>query len=387
MVSIVSPHTHLAGHYAAYTLQIVSAYKRAKGHAPKTFTALPFSVDQTTSTIACAPWTQLLASIRYRNQHWGSTYDTVLRNVEFVLCLKRAIREGGSAHIYCLDARHQSFFYFLRRTSNTFSHLCLGGPNPNDSVHRRELYRQAFATNRLTFIVETEETRRQWEPIAGHHVVHIPVAIESPSTALPSKTEARRLLGLPENRLICLFFGTHREGKDYRSAIAAAQAAPSKPFLVFAGPLISPNDPERFLGELNFGDALVWKRNYAEGEEAPLFAACDAVVLPYAEGYTKGSAVLLQACKYERPIIATETGHLAEFVRRHDTGLLFKAASIESLAQCYDGIRDWFTVEKVANLQKVKTRFTWDAMIKEYLNVFNENRCLPINITFDPSKL
>jgi glycosyltransferase involved in cell wall biosynthesis len=371
MVAIVSPYTHLAGHYATYTSQIVSAYNRAAGRVPKTYTALPFSVQQNTKAISCAGWTRFLASISYRNRHWGSFYDVVLRNVEFVLCLKRAIREEVSAHIYCLDARHQSLFYYLGRTSNAFSHLCLGGPNPNDSTHRRELYRQAFATNRLTFIVETEETRRQWEPIAGHHVVHIPVAIGGPSTALPSKTEARRLLGLPEDRLICLFFGTHREGKDYRSAIAAAQTAQSKPFLVFAGPLISKNDPERLLRESNFDDAVVWKKNYADGEEAALFAASDAVVLPYADGYTKGSAVLLQACKYERPVIATETGHLAEFVRLHDTGLLFKEASVESLADCYDDIRQWFNKEKVANLLRVKARFSWDSMIKYYLNVFD----------------
>jgi len=370
VVVIVSPYTHLAGHYAAYTSQIVSAYARAKGHAPKTFTASPFSVPKTTTTIACASWTRLLASIRYRNRHWGSVYDTVLRNLEFVLCLKRALREEESPHIYCLDARHQSLFYYLRRTPNAFSHLCLGGPNPSDSVHRRDLYRQAFATNRLTFIVETEETRRQWEPIAGHHVVHIPVAIESPSIVLPSKTEARRSLGLPEDRLICLFFGTHREGKDYQLAIAATQTARSKPFLVFAGPLISRNDPERLLEESGFSDAVVWKHNYADGEEASLFAACDAVVLPYAEGYTKGSAVLLQACKYERPVIATDTGHLAEFVRLHDTGLLFKAGSVKSLAQCYDGIRNWCTSEHVEKIQNVKNRFSWDSLIRDYLRVF-----------------
>jgi len=371
-LAIVSPHTHLTGHYAAYTSQIVSAYARATGYAPRLFTALPFSAHQTTTTIVCAPWTRLLASIRYRNRHWGSTYDTLLRNVEFVLCLKRAIREEGSPHIYCLDARHQSLFYYLGRTSNTFSHLCLGGPNPSDSNHRRELYRQAFATKRLTFIVETEETRRQWEPIAGHHVVHIPVAIESPSTSLPSKTEARCRLGLPEDRLVCLFFGTHREGKDYRSAIAAAQIAGSKPFLVFAGPLISENDPERLLGELGFSDAVVWKHNYADGEEATLFAASDAVVLPYSQGYTKGSAVLLQACKYERPVIATDTGHLAEFVRLHDTGLLFKAGSVKSLAECYDSIQDWFTSEHVKRIQIVKNSFSWDSVIRDYLRVFKQ---------------
>jgi len=372
MAAIVSPYTHLAGHYAAYTSQITSAYARATGHAPKTFTALPFSIDRTTKSISCAPWTRLLASIRYRNRHWGSIYDTMLRNVEFVLCLKRALRERGSPHIYCLDARHQLLFYYLRRTSNTFSHLCLGGPNPSDSAHRRELYRQAFATKRVTFIVETEETRRQWEPIAGHHVVHIPVAIESPSTVLPSKTEARRLLGLPEDRLVCLFFGTHREGKDYRSAISAAQIARSKPFLVFAGPLISENDPERLLGELGFSDAVVWNHNYADGEETPLFAACDAVVLPYAAGYTKGSAVLLQACKYERPVIATETGHLAEFVRLHKTGLLSKAGSVKSLAQCYDSIQDWFTSEHAERIQSVKNSFNWDSVIRDYLRVFGQ---------------
>jgi hypothetical protein len=55
--------------------------------------------------------------------------------------------------------------------------------------------------------------------------------------------------------LICLFFGTPLEGKDYRVAIEAAQKCHTAPFLSFVGPLISGNDPDTLLNELGFDHA------------------------------------------------------------------------------------------------------------------------------------
>lgn len=371
MLAVVSPYTHLAGHYASYTAQLVTAYTKAKGNGVKVFTSWHFA-DRGIDSSACATWTRLFASANSRNRQWGSVYDTALRNLEFVFCLKAALRDPSVNHIYCLDARHRAFFYYLHKSPKTFSHLCLGAPNSRQLGEDRTSYVRAFETNRLTFIVETEETLRQWQPIAGSHVRYIPVAVEDPIGPSLTPKEARTLYGIPANRFVCLFFGTHREGKDYHTAIEAAKLASSKPFLIFAGPVISKNDPERIVKELGFSDALVLNRNFRDGEEAGLFAACDVVVLPYAEGYTKGSAVLLQACKYNKRVIATNTGHFAEFIKAHHTGTLFSYGSKESMAACYDRSAFADTLSLFTGIENTRRTFSWTNTIAAYLSIFSQ---------------
>jgi glycosyltransferase involved in cell wall biosynthesis len=370
MLAVVSPYTHLAGHYASYTGQLVTAYTRAKGDCVKVFTSWRFT-DRGMDSSACARWTRLFASAERRNRQWGNVYDTILRNLEFIFCLNAALRDSSVKHIYCLDARHRALFHYLHKSSQSFSHLCLGGPSSKQLGRYRSSYIKAFQTSRLTFIVETEETLRQWQPIAGEHVRHIPVAIEDPIAQSLTLNQARNVYGIPTDRFVCLLFGTHREGKDYHTAIEAAKLASSKPFLVFAGPVISSNDPERIVQELGFADALVLNRNFRDGQEAALFAACDAVVLPYAEGYTKGSSVLLQACKYGRPVIATNTGHFTEFIYAYKTGLLFNYGSKESLAECYNRSAYEDNSDMFASIAEARRAFAWSTMILKYISIFS----------------
>jgi glycosyltransferase involved in cell wall biosynthesis len=237
------------------------------------------------------------------------------------------------------------------------------------------LYKRAFATGRLKFIVETEAVKADWEGLAGKNVIHIPYAIAERSEPILSKPESRQQLGLPQEAFITLFFGTHREGKDYRTAIDAAKLSKTQPFLLFAGPLISGNDPEVLLREIGYENAVSWKHYCPDDAVALLFDACDAVMLPYARGYEKGSAVLLQACKYGRPVIASNTGHLANFVNQHETGLLFEPENPESLANVYDKMaRD----QQVAadgmklNIASARQEYSWKKLVERYIDIFDD---------------
>ncbi len=143
MLAVVSPYTHLAGHYASYTAQLAAAYKDATGDDAKVLTSWHFA-DRSMRATACASWTRLLSTASYRNRHWGSISDTILRNLEFVFCLKAALRNPEIQHIYCLDARHRVLFYCLHKHQKSFSHLCLGGPNPKQLGQDRPSYESSF---------------------------------------------------------------------------------------------------------------------------------------------------------------------------------------------------------------------------------------------------
>jgi glycosyltransferase involved in cell wall biosynthesis len=236
-----------------------------------------------------------------------------------------------------------------------------------------EAYRKAFETKRLTFIVETEAVRDAWEPFAGNQVVHIPAAIPSNEYKPTPSREARQRLGLPGNALICLFFGTHREGKDYAIAIKAAKLSKSKPYLLFVGPLISGNDPAKLLQENSYDYGASWEGYYPDEKVGELFDACDVVMLPYTEGYDKGSAVLLQACQYLKSVIATDTGHLVDFVTTHQTGLLFDPGNAQSLADCYDRLLSSRLADMdvmTESLLATREFYSWKNLLRSYLKIF-----------------
>jgi glycosyltransferase involved in cell wall biosynthesis len=324
---------------------------------------------------ACAHWVTRLQSLEKRNREWGSRSDMLLRNLEFFLCLKKALGSSGDEPIFCIESRHKLLLEAVLKSGRRFSTLCVGAPDEGVLTKRSELYRRAFATGRLHFIVETEAVRQAWEPLAGEHVVHIPAALTERTEPVLSKLEARQQLGLPQEAFIPLFFGTHREGKDYRTAIEAAKLSETHPFLLFAGPLISGNDPEVLLREIGYENAVSWKRYYPDDAVALLFDACDAVMLPYAKGYTKGSGVLLQACKYGKPVIASNTGHLADFVNQHETGLLFEPGNPESLANVYDQLARAQHVDDDGmklNIASAVQEYSWKKLVERYLDIFDD---------------
>ena len=374
---IISPYTHLAGHYWAYTVDMANAFALA-GMQVKVFAALPPREKRDLLELAwkaCARWVSRLQSLERRNREWGSKSDRLLRNLEFYLCLQGALGQSGDAPVFCIEARHRILLKAVLKSKKRFSTLCVGAPDHAALTKQAPLYREAFGTGRLHFIVETEKVRDAWSPIAGKHVVHIPAALTERADKSLGTLEARRVLGLPEEGFICLFFGTHREGKDYRTAIEAAKLSNSRPLLMFAGPLISGNDPDVLLKEIGYENAVSWKRYYPDDGVSLLFDACNAVMLPYAEGYTKGSGVLLQACKFGKPVIASNTGHLADFVNRHSNGLLYEPGNATSLAGVYDRMAEAEEVDGnqfKEGIERAVQEYSWKQMVIRYLRVLKE---------------
>lgn len=378
-LSIISPYTHLNGHYWPYTCDLISALAHT-GVEFEVFAARaprysPVSGAKAPAWHACCPWTRLLLSDSYRAKHWGSRADNLFRNIEFLACLKKAksrILEYG--HLHCIESRHRILLKeVICSKHSTFSTLCVGAPSPGLSKDRADDYRRAFDTGRLTFIVETEAVREAWQDLSCEHVVHIPAALPWNRHQPVPQSEARSMLELPEDKTICLFFGTHRVGKDYETAIRAAKASSSQPFLLFAGPVISGNDPAALTASIGYRNSASWNGYFPDDKVPLLFDAADVVMLPYADNYTKGSAVLLQACHFRKPVIATNTGHLREFVELNSNGLLYASGSVQELADCYDLIsshKQAGSLDSKWSFETANANYSWDKLLPQYLGIF-----------------
>lgn len=379
-LAIISPFTHLNGHYWPYTCDLVNALVN-DGVDSEVFAARKpreMSVNGTWNPNwhVCTQWSKWLLSSDFRSKHWGSRPDSIVRNLEFLTCLRRAASvEPKPDHIHCIESRHRILLKeVIRSQQTTFSTLCVGDPPPGLTGERMDDYRRAFDTGRLTFIVETESVRDAWQPLAGESVVHIPAALPWTKHTPVTQAEARRTLDLPQHETICLFFGTHREGKDYKTAIKAAKDSESQPHLLFVGPLISGNDPAALLNSIGYTNAESRSGYFPDCQVPLLFDAADVVILPYSDNYTKGSAVLLQACHFKKPVIATDTGHLKEFVELNSNGVLYASESVDELAACYDLVSSYKQTENIGDNWSFKTahdNYSWSKLLPSYLRIFS----------------
>ena len=235
----------------------------------------------------------------------------------------------------------------------------------------------------LEFCAETEAVRVDWAKIVGSHVHFVPYAI-SPISRPISREYARKSVDLSQEPTVVLLFGTQRPDKDFATVIRASGRLSPPPLLLFVGKYIAGPMPLAILSDLNFTSYCSVDRFVNESEADLYFAACDAVLLPYVEGYEKGSGVLLEACRHLKPVIATDTGYLREFVQQHRTGMLFRAGDAEDLARCIQKIATLTDRERITlHNEMVATveRYSWSRIVEDYLALYMllSNRCMHRN--------
>jgi len=194
---------------------------------------------------------------------------------------------------------------------------------------RRLLLQQADAFVTLTHEIESELKDLGLGAVPCYH---LPNAVDgsafSPATA-EERRMLRNLLGLPENRSLCVFVGRLVPQKDPSSLLEAWSLA-AKPnahlVLVGDGPLRPQLEAFAQTEPLRGHVSLVGSR----AEVAAYLRAADLLVLPSrAEGMPN---VILEAMACALPVLATEVGGAAELLGHGQAGLLVPPGDVPQLA-------------------------------------------------------
>lgn len=141
-----------------------------------------------------------------------------------------------------------------------------------------------------------------------------PVLIEHPlydqfAEKRMSKEEARRRLGLPEDRPVLLFFGIVRPYKGLTNlieALALVYQEGYSPLLIVAGEFWEDVEfYKRRIQELGLQEAVRIYNYYIPNEEVPVFfSAADVFVAPYTGGTQSGALKI--ALAFGLPVVASE---------------------------------------------------------------------------------
>jgi glycosyltransferase involved in cell wall biosynthesis len=181
--------------------------------------------------------------------------------------------------------------------------------------------------------------------------------------ALPPREEAQQRLGVSGR--VLLFFGYIRKYKGLDLLLQAlAQIPPELRVSLFvAGEFYEPIAGYReLMRSLGITDRVrILDRYVGEPEWPDLFAATDALVLPYRTASQSMSIAL--AYRFGKPVIVSQVGGLAEAVEDGRTGLITEpepAALAEAIQRFYT---EFLTSPYQVHIEARRQRLGWESFI------------------------
>jgi glycosyltransferase involved in cell wall biosynthesis len=179
------------------------------------------------------------------------------------------------------------------------------------------------------------------------------------------RAAARAALGIPEAAPVVLLFGQLRADKGLGDLLRAARAVPELHVVVAGEDLGAPAAEAAQLAAPELAGRVHLRAEFLPmADAADLFAAADAVVLPYSRASQSG--VLLLAYGFARAVVAYPVGGLAEAVQDGVTGWLCARPDPEALADALRAVVAAGPQEcarrGVAGRRLAETRFAWDAI-------------------------
>jgi glycosyltransferase involved in cell wall biosynthesis len=186
-----------------------------------------------------------------------------------------------------------------------------------------------------------------------------------------TRSEARAKLDLCERQRIILFLGTIRAYKGVEQLLDVFQRIPDKDLvLVIAGKFWHTMPPDRQSDPLFRADkrVVLVPEFIPDADLQAYYNAADAVVLPFTNVLSSGSALL--AMSFGCPIIAPDVGCLSELITS-ETGILYDPfepdglykALLQSLSTDFKSMGE--------NAYERATQFTWDEMARKTLQVYH----------------
>lgn len=232
---------------------------------------------------------------------------------------------------------------------------------PFDRTFTRYLFR---ATN--GFIVQSHAVEKELKafwPEATYRYVPHPV-YELFGAAI-DKGQARQELGIAASRVL-LFFGYIRRYKGLQVLLEAMAKAVrgTDVHLLVIGEFY---DEERVYRDqirtLGLEQAVTVRSDYVPNSEVGrYFSAADAVVLPYISATQSGIAQI--AYNFDRPVIVSDVGGLAEVVVEGESGYVVPAGDAGALAQALLRLYEDANLARLSEgVAREKKKYAWENLV------------------------
>lgn len=243
----------------------------------------------------------------------------------------------------------------------------------------KPIYRRSFSKNQFTFLCQNTHMKDYFETnfldgILSGSIAVVPVGVEETANYVPQK-EARRYLGLPEDKVIFLHFGSLFLGKSIETVLAAVGDIADALF-VHAGAVTLSVDLTGLVQRYGLQNRVIINDYYIpEAEKQYYFAAADTIILSYKRDFLQTASLVWEAARFKLPAIASDNGELGELVKRYKIGLVFKAEDAASLKGAISNFLNSSQSEietMRSNCEKFCDEFSPDEWVKNCVRIFRE---------------
>ena len=244
-----------------------------------------------------------------------------------------------------------------------------------DSHAFKALYKLAYRLPHV-LLVHTQQAREQLisdfaVPSAKIHVISIGLNEEVPTTGL-TREQARRVLGLPQEDSVVLFFGKGEEYKGLDVLVRALDCLEvGRVILLVATWFPVASYRKTVFNAISVStrkEHIVLHEGFVPNADVErYFKAADVVCLPYRSIYQSGVVFLSMA--FGTPIVATDAGSLRKFVR-DDAGVIAEQSDAVGIAAAID---KFFRVKDRFSSEHIRTRageFSWTKICKQLVGLY-----------------
>lgn len=241
---------------------------------------------------------------------------------------------------------------------------------PGDVQFTRYFLRQcdAFVTMSKTVL----DALRRFEPVKPAVQTFHPL-YDNFGSPVP-KEEARNHLQLGPAGKLVLFFGFIRKYKGLDILLEAWKIAQQSAGLEGARLLIAGEfyeDEKKYtdlIEQLSLRDSLILRTGFIpEAEVKYYFCAADVVIQPYRNATQSGVTPL--AYHFEKPMIVTNVGSLADYVQHEKTGLVTapEPAALSGAISRYFELGELYFLHAI---REAKKNYSWQNFVKLILKLF-----------------
>ena len=244
---------------------------------------------------------------------------------------------------------------------------------PHEKRPGDKLFTRYFARQCDGFICLSKSVLEDLSMFTGSiHKIFVPHPVYDIFGEKVSKVEAREKLGIAKDEKVILFFGIIRRYKGLElllNSMAQDEVRKQNIKLLIAGEFYEDKQP--YLSQieaLNLGNQVIIVDKFISTEEVKYyFCAADLVAQPYLNATQSGVTQI--AYNFERPMLVTNVGGLAEIVPDKKVGYVTEIDS-KSIATA---INDFYENNREADMSKQvaieKLRFSWNSMVDSIIHL------------------
>lgn len=191
-----------------------------------------------------------------------------------------------------------------------------------------------------------------------------------------NKLDARKALGLPEDKQLVLFFGLIRNYKGLDMLLDAMNELKTNPNinLLIAGEFYEDKQPYLdLIKKYNIENQVILHGKFIANEDVKLyFSATDLVALPYRSATQSG--VTQVSFHFEVPTLVTNVGGLGEIIPDKVAGYVVESNG-KAIAE---GIKDYFENNRmpsfVEGMKKEKQKYDWKIFVDEVIDLYQSTK-------------